>query len=190
MFLIPKIQTGDLKCVVFLGQRINQLHKGNQSRGDNKVIWNGKNLSGNKVSSGTYFIHIQNENKFLMVEQSDITKIRQLSKKMRKNILTMSLAAGASSSHFGGSLSTVELLATLYNNVLKFDVTDPLWDDRDRFILSKGHACLGYYSVLCEKGFFAKEDLQAAIFLALPLALDIHAINCLLLLAIKTSKQA
>ena len=95
-----------------------------------------------------------------MVEQSEITKIRQLSKKMRKNILTMSLAAGASSSHFGGSLSTVELLATLYDNVLKFDITNPLWDDRDRFILSKGHACLGYYSVLCEKGFFSKEDLN------------------------------
>ena len=95
-----------------------------------------------------------------MVEQSEIIKIKQLSKKMRENILTMSLAAGASSSHFGGSLSTVELLATLYNNVLKFDIANPLWDDRDRFILSKGHACLGYYSVLCEKGFFAKEDLN------------------------------
>ena len=95
-----------------------------------------------------------------MVEQSEIIKIKQLSKKMRENILTMSLAAGVSSSHFGGSLSTVELLATLYNNVLKFDIANPLWDDRDRFILSKGHACLGYYSVLCEKGFFAKEDLN------------------------------
>ena len=95
-----------------------------------------------------------------MVEQNEITKIRQLSKKMRKNILIMSLAAGASSSHFGGSLSTVELLATLYDNVLKFDITNPLWDDRDRFILSKGHACLGYYSVLCEKGFFDKEDIR------------------------------
>ena len=95
-----------------------------------------------------------------MSEQRDIVKIKQLTKEVRKNILTLSLAAGASSSHFGGSLSTVELLATLFNSVLKFDVKDPLWEDRDRFILSKGHACLGYYSVLCEKGFFAKEDLN------------------------------
>ena len=79
---------------------------------------------------------------------------------MRKNILKMSLAAGSGSSHFGGSLSTVELLVTLYNSVLKFDVSNPLWEDRDRFILSKGHACLGYYSVLCEKGYFTKGDLD------------------------------
>ena len=90
----------------------------------------------------------------------EITKIRDLTIKIRKNILTLSLAAGASSSHFGGSLSTVELLATLYNSILKHDPSNPLWDERDRFILSKGHACLGYYSVLCEKGYFSKEDLN------------------------------
>jgi transketolase len=95
-----------------------------------------------------------------MNNQEEIKKIEKLTKAIRKNILTMSLVAGASSSHFGGSLSTVELLATLYNSVLKFDSTNPLWEDRDRFILSKGHACLGYYSVLCEKGFFSKEDLN------------------------------
>ena len=78
-----------------------------------------------------------------MSDQREITNIKKLTKEIRKNILTMSLAAGASSSHFGGSLSTVELLATLYNSVLKFDVSNPLWEDRDRFILSKGHACLG-----------------------------------------------
>ena len=95
-----------------------------------------------------------------MSDQSEIISIKKLTKEIRKNILRMSLAAGASSSHFGGSLSTVELLATLYNSVLKFDVSNPLWEDRDRFILSKGHACLGYYSVLCEKGYFTKEDLN------------------------------
>lgn len=95
-----------------------------------------------------------------MSDQNEIINIKKLAKEIRKNILKMSLAAGASSSHFGGSLSTVELLATLYNSVLKFDVSNPLWEDRDRFILSKGHACLGYYSVLCEKGYFTKEDLN------------------------------
>ena len=95
-----------------------------------------------------------------MSDQTEIVSIKKLTKEIRKNILKMSLAAGASSSHFGGSLSTVELLATLYNSILKFDVSNPLWEDRDRFILSKGHACLGYYSVLCEKGYFTKEDLN------------------------------
>jgi len=84
----------------------------------------------------------------------------ELCKRIRKSILDTSLAAGASSSHFGGSLSTVEILATLYDKILKYKVSDPLWDDRDRFILSKGHACLGYYSILCEKGFFKKSDLN------------------------------
>lgn len=81
-------------------------------------------------------------------------------KKIRKSILDTSLEAGASSSHFGGSLSTVEILVTLYEKVLKFKINDPLWDDRDRFILSKGHSCLGYYSILAEKGFFSKDKLK------------------------------
>ena len=96
-----------------------------------------------------------------MDQKTEIEKIKNLTKVIRKDILTTSLAAGASSSHFGGSLSTVEILATLYNTILKFDVTNPLWEDRDRFILSKGHACLGYYSVLCEKGYFSKESLES-----------------------------
>jgi transketolase len=95
-----------------------------------------------------------------MHKQNEIKDIEKLAKEIRKNILKMSLAAGAGSSHFGGSLSTVELLATLYDSVLKFDISNPLWEERDRFILSKGHACLGYYSVLCEKGYFTKEDLN------------------------------
>ena len=95
-----------------------------------------------------------------MHNQNQVSKIKDLSIRIRENILTMSLSAGASSSHFGGSLSTVEILATLYECVMKFDSTKPLWEDRDRFILSKGHACLGYYSVLCEKGYFKKEDLN------------------------------
>lgn len=95
-----------------------------------------------------------------MNESSEILKIKKLGKQIRSNILKMSLVAGASSSHFGGALSTVEILATLYNSVLKFDVKNPLWKDRDRFILSKGHGCLGFYSVLCEMGYFKKEDLN------------------------------
>ena len=96
-----------------------------------------------------------------MDQKTEIEKIKNLTKEIRKDILTMSLAAGASSSHFGGSLSTVEILATLYNSILKFDSTNPLWEERDRFILSKGHACLGYYSVLSEKGYFPKESLKS-----------------------------
>jgi len=95
-----------------------------------------------------------------MKDNNEISEIKKLAKQIRINILKMSLVAGASSSHFGGALSTVEILATLYNSVLKFDVKKPLWSERDRFILSKGHGCLGFYSVLCEMGYFNKEDLN------------------------------
>jgi transketolase len=95
-----------------------------------------------------------------MNSSSEIEKIKKLAKQLRKNILKMSLAAGSSSSHFGGSLSTVEILATLYGNILKFKNSNPRWEERDRFILSKGHGCLGYYSVLSEMGFFNREELE------------------------------
>ena len=79
---------------------------------------------------------------------TNVNEIEVLAKKVRKGILRMALSAGASSSHFGGSLSTVEILSTLYKQILKFDVSNPLWTERDRFILSKGHACLGFYAIL------------------------------------------
>ena len=78
---------------------------------------------------------------------------------MRSNILEMSLSAGSSSSHFGGALSIVEILSTLYVSQLKYDPKDPLWEGRDRFILSKGHACLAYYSALCQIGYVKFNDL-------------------------------
>jgi len=95
-----------------------------------------------------------------MNKENEISKIKQLAKQIKKNILDMSLVAAERSAHFGGALSTVEILATLYNSVLKFDSSNPLWEDRDRFILSKGHGCLGVYSTLCQMGYFKKEDLN------------------------------
>ena len=95
-----------------------------------------------------------------MNKENEILKIKQLAKQIKKNILDMSLVAAERSAHFGGALSTVEILATLYNSVLKFDSSNPLWEDRDRFILSKGHGCLGVYSTLCEMGYFKKADLN------------------------------
>jgi len=95
-----------------------------------------------------------------MNKENEISKIKQLAKQIKKNILDMSLVAAERSAHFGGALSTVEILATLYNSVLKFDSSNPLWEDRDRFILSKGHGCLGVYSTLCQMGYFKKADLN------------------------------
>lgn len=96
----------------------------------------------------------------MTVERTEtIRKIEEMAARMRRTILEMSLAAGASSSHFGGGLSIVELTATLYGAVMKYDPANPHWPDRDRFILSKGHGCLGYYTALAEAGLIAPDDL-------------------------------
>ena len=67
----------------------------------------------------------------------------------------------AGKGHIGGAFSIVEILTTLYyGNILKFDPKNPKWIDRDRFILSKGHAGIALYVVLADLGFFPKEELD------------------------------
>lgn len=60
----------------------------------------------------------------------------------------------AGSGHVGSSLSAIEILRVLYDDILRVDPDRPEWTDRDRFILSKGHGCLALYAVLADKGFF------------------------------------
>jgi transketolase len=62
--------------------------------------------------------------------------------------------------HPGGSLSATEVLVTLYFNIMNIKPEDPYWADRDRFVLSKGHAAPMLYLILAEKGFFPKEELK------------------------------
>jgi len=88
-----------------------------------------------------------------------IKSIDEMSKRMKNHLLDTALAAGASSSHFGGGLSIIDITATLYGAIMKFDPCKPEWNERDRFILSKGHGVLGYYTALVEAGFIPKEDL-------------------------------
>ena len=73
--------------------------------------------------------------------------------KIRENVLELLKNAG--SGHLGGSYSEAEILAVLFNNFLKMDPSNPNWTERDRFILSKGHANPGLYAILGEKGFFS-----------------------------------
>ena len=95
-----------------------------------------------------------------MTEQEDYKSyISKFSTQLRKNILEMAFAAGASSAHLGGALSIVEIVSVLFSKIMKMN-NDPEWPERDRFILSKGHACLAYYAALCEKGFIKREDLK------------------------------
>ncbi len=72
----------------------------------------------------------------------------------------MAYVAGASSSHLGGALSIVEIISTLFTTQINIDNKNPNWVNKDRFILSKGHACLAYYSALSEVGFITKKELK------------------------------
>lgn len=82
----------------------------------------------------------------------------ELAKKVRLHALNMTSRGG--SSHIGSVLSMVDILAILYSKILKYDAQNPTWDERDRFILSKGHAGAGVYATLAECGFFSVEKLK------------------------------
>ena len=66
----------------------------------------------------------------------------------------------AKTGHTGGSLSCTDILVALYYGVMRVDPSNPEWEDRDRFILSKGHSVEGYYCILGDLGFFPKEELK------------------------------
>jgi transketolase len=82
----------------------------------------------------------------------------ELAKAIRINCLNMTHAA--KSSHIGSSLSIADILAVLYGDIMKTRSHDPEWSERDRFILSKGHACSAVYAILAEMHFFEKEKLK------------------------------
>ncbi|MCD6319419.1 MAG: transketolase [Candidatus Desulfofervidaceae bacterium] len=87
----------------------------------------------------------------------NIDCLRQIAREVRKDILTMLNKAG--SGHTGGSLSAVELLTALFFAKLRHDPQKPCWKDRDRFILSKGHAAPVLYAILARCGYFEREEL-------------------------------
>jgi len=74
-------------------------------------------------------------------------------------ILTLKAVYNAQSGHIGGSFSSAEIITVLYFYKLKINPKDPLWEDRDRFILSKGHAAPMLYSALAKRSFFSEEEL-------------------------------
>ena len=89
--------------------------------------------------------------------QLSLSEMKGMTRVIRRNIVKMTAAAG--SGHPGGSLSAVEILTDLYFNVMDHDPANPQWEDRDRFILSKGHCVPVLYSVLAEAGYFPVEEL-------------------------------
>ena len=98
---------------------------------------------------------------------TSIAELTDIAKRVRKDIVEM--VYQAQSGHPGGSLSAVELGVSLFWNHLRCDTANADWPDRDRFILSKGHATPFYYAVLAERGFFSTELLKGFRTLGSPL---------------------
>ena len=85
-------------------------------------------------------------------------ELEKIANEIRKSIVTA--VHSAKSGHPGGSLSSADIFTYLYFEEMNVDPANPKWEDRDRFVLSKGHVAPGLYSTLAEKGYFPKEDLK------------------------------
>ncbi len=89
---------------------------------------------------------------------NDLHLLEEKCKIIRRHIICQ--VGNAGSGHPGGALSAVEILTALYFNIMNLRPEEPDWEDRDRFILSKGHASAVYYAVLAERGYFPIEELE------------------------------
>jgi len=101
------------------------------------------------------------------INEGAILEVKEKALCIRKHIITMLCAAG--SGHTGGSLSAADIVACLYFWEMNIDPAHPDWEDRDRFVLSKGHAAPVLYAALAERGYFAVEQLATLRKLGSPL---------------------
>lgn len=92
-------------------------------------------------------------------ESMSVKDLENLALQLRRDIIELTWFSGTQSSHLGGELSAVEIMAVLYGKILKLDSENPLWERRDRVILSKGHASGISYAAMAWRGFFEREVL-------------------------------
>lgn len=88
----------------------------------------------------------------------DLDKLKATANTIRQDIIKM--LTESNSGHPGGSLSATDIITSLYFSEMRLDVNNPKWEDRDRFVLSKGHAAPALYAALAEKGYFDKAELM------------------------------
>jgi len=93
-----------------------------------------------------------------MHSQSVVDSLEEKAFTIRKGIIE--IMAGGKRGHLGGSMSIADVVAALYFHQMKHDPKNPNWEDRDRFILSKGHSVLAQYVALAELGYFPREELK------------------------------
>ena len=92
-----------------------------------------------------------------MLDSDDMRELSLKANAIRHHIIEMVYAAG--SGHPGGSLSATDIIVALYFKLMNYDPENPKWEDRDRFVLSKGHAAPALYATLAELGLFPVEEL-------------------------------
>ena len=88
----------------------------------------------------------------------EYTELRQKAENLRLQLINLVHSGGTG--HIGGDLSVLNVLTVLYYHTLNVDANDPKMEERDRFILSKGHCAEAYYCVLCDKGFIGQDELD------------------------------
>lgn len=121
--------------------------------------WNQTNLYVRFLSSPFDFLTSRSVGRLVLKEinQQTIAELEEKAREIRKHVLRMTHAAR--SGHPGGSLSSADIIAALYFSELRVEPQDPAWPDRDRFVLSKGHACPALYAALAMRGFFPEDEL-------------------------------
>ena len=94
----------------------------------------------------------------MLTNASEVEDLEKIARRVRSHVIRV--VHKAQGGHIGGPLSAADMLVALYFSVLKIDPLNPEWEDRDRFILSKGHSCLAQYAVMAERGYFPVSELD------------------------------
>lgn len=107
-----------------------------------------------RIELGSHSQHIKEQ-----TVRSMTKKLSKICIKIRKKCLQLAFDKNPRATHFGGAMSSIETLVTLYFHVMRYRLKQPDWINRDRFFLSKGHSILGYYCILNHVGFLTEDDL-------------------------------
>ena len=91
---------------------------------------------------------------------ADIQELENLARAVRRNIIEMTYHAKTGGGHIGGALSSADIFAALYGEVMNISPETTTDENRDRFILSKGHVAIGYYAVLTECGYITRDEMM------------------------------